>query len=312
MRLLADDLTGALDTAARFVPRFGPIPVVWAGSPVPDGPVAIDSATREAPVGDAVATIRTLVPLLGGAGIAFKKIDSLLRGHVAEELTACLPWFDHVVLAPAFPFQGRITRGGRQWTRDGDGLRDVGVDPALLPIPLRDAQTDADLDRIVAEGMRLDGRVLWCGTAGLAGALAGRAPVPRPKLRGPVLALIGSDHPVARSQVAAASDPALRIPTVTIPANTPRAEAERLITATFARILANTTRPGVLFVSGGETLRGVCRALGATRLDVDGEIEPGVPCSILRGGPWEGQRVVSKSGAFGDATFLNRLAALAG
>jgi uncharacterized protein YgbK (DUF1537 family) len=40
---------------------------------------------------------------------------------------------------------------------------------------------------------------------------------------------------------------------------------------------------------------------------VDGEVVPGVPTSILRGGDWDGQRVVSKSGAFGDAGFLARL-----
>lgn len=310
MRLLADDLTGALDTAARFTSSFGPIPVVGPGNPIPDGPVAIDSGTREAPVDDATAMIRGLAASLPGTGLAFKKIDSLLRGHVAAELIACQPFFDHVVLAPAFPFQGRITRDGRQWTRDGTGWRDVGVDPASLPVAMLDAETDADLDRIVAEGMRLGGRVLWCGTAGLAGALAGRRPVPRPPLRGPVLALIGSDHPVARAQVAAAGSAALRIPAVSIPPGTPRAEAASLIATTFARVLADDPRPGVLFVSGGETLRGVCRALNAERLEVDGEVEPGVPTSILRGGAWSGQRVVSKSGAFGDTAFLNRLAEL--
>src|SRR4051812_36715334 len=30
LRLLADDLTGALDTAARFVPVVGTVPVVWS------------------------------------------------------------------------------------------------------------------------------------------------------------------------------------------------------------------------------------------------------------------------------------------
>ena len=42
-------------------------------------------------------------------------------------------------------------------------------------------------------------------------------------------------------------------------------------------------------------------------LEVDGEIEPGVPTSVMRGGDWDGQRLVSKSGAFGDTEFLARL-----
>ena len=46
LRLLADDLTGALDSAARFVPLVGPVPVVWS-DPIPAGTVAIDSGTRD-------------------------------------------------------------------------------------------------------------------------------------------------------------------------------------------------------------------------------------------------------------------------
>ena len=57
-------------------------------------------------------------------------------------------------------------------------------------------------------------------------------------------------------------------------------------------------------MTGGETLRDLCDGLGVTRLEVDGEIEPGVPTSLLRGGDWDGQRLVSKSGAFGDTGFL--------
>ena len=37
LRLLADDLTGALDTAAQFVARTGPVPAFWAGA-LPDAP----------------------------------------------------------------------------------------------------------------------------------------------------------------------------------------------------------------------------------------------------------------------------------
>lgn len=66
-------------------------------------------------------------------------------------------------------------------------------------------------------------------------------------------------------------------------------------------------RPGTLIVSGGETLRALCIALAADRLDVDGEIEPGVPTSVLRGGAFDGQRIVSKSGAFGGDDFLARI-----
>jgi D-threonate/D-erythronate kinase len=39
---------------------------------------------------------------------------------------------------------------------------------------------------------------------------------------------------------------------------------------------------------------------------------PGIPTSVLRGGVWDGLRIVSKSGAFGDAGLLARLLAPSG
>ena len=303
LRLLADDLTGALDSAARFVPLTGPLPVVWHDADVP-GSAAIDSGTRDLSEEAARPRIEQFARLLEDADIAFKKVDSLLRGHVALELAACMRFFDHCVLAPAFPFQGRITRGGRQLYRSGAGWRDTAV---TLP-GVRDAETDADLDAIVAEGRALFGRVLWCGTGGLAGALADHLPVPRPFLPPPILALVGSDHPVSRGHVAAVP-PHRRAAVVTcdLPEGTGRVAARQRIRATFAAVLSQVERPGTLFVTGGETLRDLCIELGACHLEVDGELEPGVPTSILRGGPWDGQRIVSKSGAFGDAGFLARL-----
>jgi uncharacterized protein YgbK (DUF1537 family) len=324
LRLLADDLTGALDSAARFVPFTGPLAATWHDS-APTQSVAIDSGTRDMPEAEARMVIERYAPLLEGGTPAFKKIDSLLRGHIALELAACMRWFDHCVVAPAFPLQGRITRGGRQLVRAKDGWRDTGVDLAVslrthgVIARLCDAETDTDLDTIVAYGRALTGRVLWCGTGGLAGALAGRRPVARPDLPRPILALIGSDHPVSAAQLAAVPELHQRLSdsptivrgsaaiTVVLPSGTPRDTAGRIITGRFAELLRAMEHPGTLFVTGGETLRALCDALGVIHLDVDGEIEPGVPTSILRGGAWDGQRLVSKSGAFGDAGFLHRL-----
>ena len=283
LRLLADDLTGALDSAAWFVPEFGPIPVVWRAHDVP-ACAAIDSGTRDA---FAQETMERFAPLLACGAPAFKKIDSLLRGNVALEIAACARHFDRVVIAPAFPAQGRITRGGRQLAQVDGEWRDVGVD---LP-GLRDAETDADLDALVVEERAKGGRVLWCGAGGLAAALAGRRPVPKPKLPKPLLALIGSQHPVSRAQVAAA--PRGRVLTHIESLRDPRAKPEDM--------------RGTLIVSGGATLRDLCERLGATHLELDGQLEPGVPTSVLRGGTRDGQRIVSKSGAFGDRLFLARL-----
>ena len=94
---------------------------------------------------------------------------------------------------------------------------------------------------------------------------------------------------------------------VVAPPSADRLTVWRHIAAAFAALLTFLDRPGTLFVAGGETMRQVCDCLGAERLDVDGEIVPGVPASILCGGRWDGLRVISKSGAFGDAGLLLRL-----
>jgi uncharacterized protein YgbK (DUF1537 family) len=325
LRLLADDLTGALDSAARFVPLVGPVPVVWSSEP-PPGTMAMDSGTRDLDPVAAAESMRRLAGIFVG-DIAFKKIDSLLRGHVVMELAACLPGFDHCVFAPAFPFQGRITRDGRQLVREGNEWRDTGTDLSALPVRVMDAVTEADLDDIVAYGRSLSGRVLWVGTGGLAGALAGRMPVACPDLRRPILALIGSNHPVTMGQLSAIGrahhclGAGVAFPiegpaavTVRVPPGTARHQATGEIIAAFMALLSKIPRPGTLFVTGGATLRAFCEALGADCLIVDGEVEPGVPTSVLRGGQWDGkswdgQRIVSKSGAFGDSNLLARLLA---
>jgi uncharacterized protein YgbK (DUF1537 family) len=339
-RLLADDLTGALDSAARFVAEFGPVPIAWHDLPAVPA-LAIDSVTREADEATAIAAMRRLAPELAGADLAFKKLDSLLRGHVAAEIAACLATggFDHAVIAPAFPGQGRVTRGGRQIARGVDVGVDLAADLAAHGVAVRlcrpgdaapagvslwDGADRHDLDRVVAAGRAMGGRILWCGSGGLAGALGSRATLPAADLPRPRLAMFGSDHPVARAQMAAAphrctlaspDDAAALAATladgaavdIALPAGISRHGAAERIAASFAALAHRLPRPGTLIISGGGTLRGLCDALGASHLVVFGEIEPGVPLSRMVGGVWDGLMLVSKSGAFGEADFLCRL-----
>ncbi|NLS14977.1 four-carbon acid sugar kinase family protein [Rhizobium sp. P40RR-XXII] len=206
LRLIADDLTGALDTAVEFVGVYGPIEVERGDAlpaSLPDC-LAIDSGTREKTAAEAAAILSGIAPLLQGADLAFKKVDSLFRGPWAAELAACfrLGHWRHCILAPAFPHHGRHTRGGRQVLFAGkDAWRDVSGDlaahlraeglPAFntaldrtsvdgvenQPIPdgihVFDAHSDDDLDAVIAwVSSRLEGPVLWSGTGGLARALA--------------------------------------------------------------------------------------------------------------------------------------------
>ena len=331
--LLADDLTGALDTAARFVPRFGPLPVTWKGGWEAG---VRDLATREGSEADAVAAHEACAPALRGASLAFKKLDSLLRGHPAAELAASFRagGFDHMAIAPAFPFQGRVTRGGRQIAQGAAvevdlmaGLASLGLAataarpgmPAPDGVSLWDAETDADLRRIVAAVRALPGRVLWAGTGGLAGELGG-AGIPRPDLPAPLLALIGSEHPASRAQLAATSRhhaleegaPPPDLPAAISPRLPPgltRAEAAAWIARHFTALARRMPRPGSCIVAGGETLRALADGLGATSLTVLGEREPGAPISRMEGGHWCGLPILSKSGAFGAPDFLARLLA---
>lgn len=354
LRLLADDLTGALDSAAELTGLCGAVPLRWTDGGAAKGSLAIDSGTREAPREAAAARLRALAPALRGADIAFKKIDSLLRGNVAAELAACIAagGWRHVALAPAFPAQGRITRGGRVLVRQPDGafaalapdlaalLAAEGLAPrpgdASMPLApglsIFDAEDEADLAAIVARGGAAAGPVLWCGSGGLARALAGAATAEAgTALRGPVLGLFGSDQAATARQLAACADCAICIEVgdaeaaarvarmmaaagaamvrVALPEGLDRAEAARRIAAVMAGLTRRLPPPGTLIAAGGETLRAICDALGARGLDALGIVQPGVPRSVLRGGAWDGVAVVSKSGAFGGDTLWRDLLA---
>jgi D-threonate/D-erythronate kinase len=354
LRLLADDLTGALDTAAELVGITGPVHAFWHGaipSVLPEN-AALDSGTWELDIASAVRIVSELAPTLNGAAIPFKKIDSLMRGPTLAEVAACLRagnW-QRGVLAPAFPYQRRITRGGIQHARDhaghwapvgGDivaGLREQGVtaQPGRLDIPLPpgisvfDAESDEALSRVVALGRATPGPVLWIGTGGLAQALADCSPSSAESpLPLPLLGLFGSDHPVTAQQLEACGSDWLRlreggpgeaaaiaarfratgraVVSIGLPHGLGRDEAARRIATELNELVGRLPSPGTLLVGGGETLRGLCLSLGASSLEVQGCIVPGLPRSVLCGGAWDGVTVVSKSGAFGHPHLLRDL-----
>jgi len=348
LRLLADDLTGALDTAAEFVKLTGPVPVFWQHTQARALPAsaALDLGTREADRDTARAITLAALPTLAGADIAFKKIDSLMRGQTLAELAACADsgGWARCVLAPAFPFQGRITRQGQQFALIDGAWRPVGPDlvAALHALGVSaqaglgetgvcvcDAESDADLAALVAQVGGIGAPVLWCGTGGLARALAGGGFDQPPDLPPPILGLFGSDHAATAEQLAACGKHWVALPdgsgasaaklraalerhglvlaTNALPPGLGRGEAAERIDRAFRALLRHLPAPGTLVVAGGETLRGLCLGLGAERLEVQGRLMPGVPVSILRGGPWHGVTIVSKSGAFGHPSLLRDL-----
>ena len=350
LRLLADDLTGALDTAAEFVPLVGPVRAYWQGAVPGTLPpnAAIDTGTRERDAATAVRALAAAAPALIEAGIAYKKIDSLIRGQTLPELAACSTFWTHAVLAPAFPFQGRITRGGQQFAnQDGawlpagpnlvTALRDLGVaaqqgriGAALAPgVTVFDAESDAELG-VVAASLGAAGPVLWCGTGGLAQALAASSDrVDLPAIEWPVLGLFGSDQPITAAQLAACDPHWTRLPhggresaaqlgtrlardgialaSLDLPSGLSRADAAQRIGRELHALTTHLPPPRTLVAAGGETLRGLCVALGAESLLVRGRAVPGVPVSTISGGRWDGVTVLSKSGAFGHPTLWREL-----
>ncbi|MGI6367576.1 MAG: four-carbon acid sugar kinase family protein [Anaerolineae bacterium] len=112
--VLADDLTGAMDTGLQFAQR-GIETVVQLHSDLAHvAPVvAVSSETRELAPSAATQRLRPLISLLRGRRI-FRKIDSTLRGNVGFELRVLLEELAvrAIVVSPAFPQGGRIVEDG--------------------------------------------------------------------------------------------------------------------------------------------------------------------------------------------------------
>ncbi len=110
--VIADDFTGAMDCGAQFA-RAGLLTALRLEGNVDCEVEVIDTASREIPSPLAIQSCREAARSLKGATI-FKKIDSSMRGHVADEIEAilCTRSYRKVLLCPAAPLQGRMVSGG--------------------------------------------------------------------------------------------------------------------------------------------------------------------------------------------------------
>lgn len=347
LRILADDLTGALDCAAAF----GAGVPVHLGKPdsfeVP-GIDIVATATREVSVAELPALLAPSLAWLRRADVAFKKVDSLLRGNTFDEvdwLARHAP-FTGLALVPAFPAQNRVTENGQQWWQQTDGTRsavaasmadtlrargwrvETGITPpdlasgAVAWVP--DVLQDGDLDAVATHALHAHGW-LWCGSAGLAHALArrlppqGLAPAHTPSA-GPVMLVSASHHPVSREQwrvlrTARAADchsgedpKSLNVNAAHYSTLIDLSAAERitpeqaaaLLHAQTRAIAAHAPRPRTLVVVGGDTLLSLCQALGASGLQSEVALNrPGWGCARMVGGRWDGLVCHTRSGAFG-------------
>ena len=224
LALIADDLTGAADSGVPFA-AAGFTTAIPFDRPRREAAdvLCLSTDSREVSVTEAERRVRqALVAVFGRDGAhrpawIYKKMDSALRGHPAEELliTMQLARVTRSLVAPAIPSQHRTTVGGialdhgvrlsetpigREHGRDN--LARVFQRSARVPVrsinlatvrgsarELRNALSlpgswiaiaDAETDddlERVAEVGIAAGIRLYCGAAGLTGVLARRLPI---------------------------------------------------------------------------------------------------------------------------------------
>lgn len=120
--ILADDLTGAADSAARCH-HAGLDAHVYLSLPagaLPAGAIAFSTDSRYLSLDEAATQVRNLLRALSVPQDAqwYKKIDSTLRGNIGAELDAMLEVLPAqqaqpcAVICPAFPAQGRGLENG--------------------------------------------------------------------------------------------------------------------------------------------------------------------------------------------------------
>lgn len=333
LAILADDLTGALDSAAPFAGRGLRTEIALDQNAihriVADRPdvISINLNTREISEDEARTATADVIALLPPGTKLFKKVDSRLKGNIAAELDA-IP-FTRALVAPAIPEFGRIVENGH--------VTGFGIDTAII-IAERlgdhaksavspDTRSSADMDAVLLAA-DTDGTDLLIGARGLAEALARRmtekpdaqaATIPT----GSATFVIGSRDPITLAQIDALRNGTtlhyLPAPNGQL-ATSPVADAQlTLVQATpgatdvspqtVADALADGLREnlsgsnGTLLLSGGATAEAVLRGLGFSRLRLHGECLPGLGLASANG-----RCIIAKSGGFGQPDTLKTIA----
>ncbi|NUP74182.1 MAG: 4-hydroxythreonine-4-phosphate dehydrogenase PdxA [Sinomonas sp.] len=212
--IVADDLTGAADSAIGFASSESTAVLVDPSAEWPDADVlAVTTESRYLPADQARSFAQSAAHKARANGaVVVKKIDSLMRGNVGAEVAGILDAARGTgeptiaVVAPAFPRTGRTTAGGvvhvdgAPLEGRGDiagvlaraGLGSVVIrradwsSPDLLAARLRDllaegadaaivdAATDDDLADISEATAALSASAVVVGTGGIAAHLARR------------------------------------------------------------------------------------------------------------------------------------------
>ncbi len=214
IRIITDDFSSALDGTACFAQRGWDADVQLGTAGEENVVVAsIDTRTRENVAGSAGDAVSAAARAWSNADLLVLQFDSTLRGRVALACLSALAASGRrkLLIVPAFPAAGQITRAGRVYV-DGVLVHEsaFGRDPTLpvressVPALFKthdvcvavardaahtrvllethdavvvDAQTENELDTLV-ETFATRSDVLWAGSTGVLRAMARVLPVP--------------------------------------------------------------------------------------------------------------------------------------
>jgi uncharacterized protein YgbK (DUF1537 family) len=331
LAIVADDLTGALDSAAPFAARGMHAQVALTVEAIAEAlrekpdVLSVNLASRELSAEAAQHAAAAALAALPPGTRLFKKIDSRLKGHIAAELDATP--FQSALVAPAIPAFGRVVKAGHV---EGFGVETpisvvdrLGRHAAHAIIP--DVSTQGEMRAWLDRSADVD---LLIGARGLAEALAeqlsGHAPTQAADIpAGPALFVIGSRDPITLAQIdalrAGFAPRYLPAPngrlaethsdasTITLVQAVP-GEAS-LTTEEVSHALADSVFPELtrtattLLLSGGATAEAVLKRMGIARFRLVGECLPGL-------GLAHAQRhcIIAKSGGFGEPDTLREIA----
>lgn len=237
--IIADDFTGANDSGVQIAKQGITTHVVLDvnGIQINGSSYVLDTESRN--MESSLAKEKVQSQLERAKNFPFdytiKKLDSTLRGNVAEELKAAdeILHPDLIIFAPAFPEIGRTTVNGihmlhgvpiHQTEIARDPIKPVTSSslPELIKTQFNDSvyscgleelrsgeltldkahiycfdiETRNDLDLLVSTVLKWNRKILWAGSAGIAGSLLKQTVTHRP-----ILAAVGSISDVSREQV---------------------------------------------------------------------------------------------------------------
>jgi uncharacterized protein YgbK (DUF1537 family) len=236
--VIADDLTGALDTGVQFTQWGYATQLVETPDDTTAEVIIINTDTRNKPPTEAYIKTYEIAEKLD-VELVYKKTDSTLRGNPGPEIQAILDALNEkkVVFTPTYPPTGRKVENGHLYVNEKPiteteyiieykyktsfipDILDTEIpvhvigspgDAPMTGINVFDSKTEYDLNLIASHKTRV-----MAGSAGLADAICQRLRDPPP-----VLSIIGSIRTETRTQLTLLKD---RLGTTLIPLDTIRA-----------------------------------------------------------------------------------------